>query len=152
MATMLSTIAAKLLAETIPVGTCLVNLRRNPSQQYPTLKVNGKMEGGHRIVWQAANGPIPDGMVIHHVCERQRCLNIEHLEMLTRNAHSLHHQPKRERCAKHDRLYDRTNPRGDGVCRLCAREAEERYYAKDPERARARHRRHQAKKRARSAG
>jgi HNH endonuclease len=33
----------------------------------------------HRIVWQEANGPIPDGMEICHTCDNPPCVRLDHL-------------------------------------------------------------------------
>jgi hypothetical protein len=33
----------------------------------------------HRIVWEAANGPIPDGMEVCHSCDNPPCARLEHL-------------------------------------------------------------------------
>lgn len=122
--------AARLIAEAkTDSGGCLLN-GRNPSQRYVTVKLSGKILLGHRVVWEAIHGLIPAGMTVHHTCEKQRCLNVAHMELKTRSAHSKHHAPVLERCRKHDRAYDRRNARGNGVCRLCASEAEARYRKK----------------------
>lgn len=44
-----------------------------------------------RWVWQKANGPIPDGMEIHHINEDPTDDRLENLEMLTTTAHQSHH-------------------------------------------------------------
>ena len=41
-------------------------------------------EGAHRLVWSALVGPIPDGWwVIDHLCYQKRCLNVDHMEVVT---------------------------------------------------------------------
>lgn len=60
--------------------------------EYRWLRHNGKPTHAHRIVWEKANGPIPDGYHVHHRCENKACINLEHLELLEAGEHSrLHH-------------------------------------------------------------
>jgi hypothetical protein len=44
------------------------------SKGYGQLKV-----GVHRLAWELANGPIPDGMQVLHRCDNARCCNPDHL-------------------------------------------------------------------------
>lgn len=37
----------------------------------------------HRWVWEAANGPIPAGLVIRHKCDNRLCIRLSHLELGT---------------------------------------------------------------------
>jgi hypothetical protein len=37
----------------------------------------------HRIVYELNVGPIPEGMVIDHLCRNRACINYEHLEVVT---------------------------------------------------------------------
>lgn len=37
----------------------------------------------HRYVWERENGPIPEGMMIDHVCWNRACVNLEHLRLAT---------------------------------------------------------------------
>ena len=53
----------------------------------------------HRRVWEDANGPIPDGHVIHHVNEDGADNRIENLQLMRAGDHVSHHhlgKPKRK--------------------------------------------------------
>lgn len=38
----------------------------------------------HRVVWELTVGPIPEGLTIDHLCRVRHCVNIDHLEPVTR--------------------------------------------------------------------
>jgi len=37
----------------------------------------------HRYTWEKANGPVPQGMQLDHLCRNRACVNIAHLEVVT---------------------------------------------------------------------
>ncbi|GAA3816395.1 HNH endonuclease signature motif containing protein [Cellulomonas soli] len=37
----------------------------------------------HRLAYELARGPIPEGLVIDHLCRQTTCLRVEHLEPVT---------------------------------------------------------------------
>lgn len=37
----------------------------------------------HRIIWQATNGPVPEGMMLMHSCDVRNCVNLDHLSLGT---------------------------------------------------------------------
>jgi hypothetical protein len=53
------------------------------TEGYGTLKVDGRARKAHRVSWENANGPIPEGMVIDHACGNRLCVNVEHLRPRT---------------------------------------------------------------------
>lgn len=66
---------------------CWISLYSTGSHGYSQIgwqqgkKVTMKL--GHRVSWEAANGPIPDGMTVDHVCRVRRCINPEHLRLMS---------------------------------------------------------------------
>ena len=53
----------------------------------------------HRWAWQAANGPVPDGLTLDHLCGQTACVRPEHLEPCT-NAENLRRRHARRRAAQ----------------------------------------------------
>jgi hypothetical protein len=44
-----------------------------------------RMLYAHRVYYEEANGPIPDGLVIDHLCRQSACVNPDHLEAVTQS-------------------------------------------------------------------
>ena len=84
----------------------------------------GRTRLAHRLLWEEEHGPVPDGMVLDHLCRNRACINLAHLEVVT-NAENLRRGLNgvlRIRCAEGhallgDNLY--VDPRGSRVCRTC---------------------------------
>lgn len=39
----------------------------------------------HRMVWEMVKGPIPDGLVVDHLCMNRSCVRPSHLELVTQD-------------------------------------------------------------------
>lgn len=80
---------------------CIVPVNRKLNQD-GYYRVNRKRHGRaymhHRLVWEAANGPIPDGYEIHHRCGNRACQNINHLEIIEGSAHATLTNLERDFC------------------------------------------------------
>ena len=50
----------------------------------------GRSEGAHRWVWTIFRGPVPEGMVINHLCRNRACVNPYHMEV-TSQAENVRH-------------------------------------------------------------
>ena len=61
---------------------------RRPSERY--FSKNGRIL--HRVVWEAHNGPIPDGYCIHHRDHNPANNDISNLQMMTYAEHAAHHK------------------------------------------------------------
>lgn len=58
---------------------------------YGYLDIDGRNVRAHRFAYELANGPIPDGLFIDHICHTRNCVNPEHLRPATakQNAENL---------------------------------------------------------------
>lgn len=78
----------------------------------------------HRAVWEAINGPIPEGMTVDHRCHVITCANPRHLRLLTNVANAMDNGQGRKTHCPHGHAYDATNTyvdrRGHRRCRACA--------------------------------
>jgi len=57
----------------------------------------------HRRAWVEANGPIPDGMMVCHHCDRPSCINPEHLFLGTALDNNRDREAKGRRNVKGER-------------------------------------------------
>ena len=76
------------IARTERRGKCLVWTGAKNGKGYGLLKVNGRFTRAHRYAYEEAYGPIPDGMLIDHICHNRTCVNVEHLRLATHQQNS----------------------------------------------------------------
>lgn len=50
---------------------------------YGHIYFEGSTQRAHRVTYTLLIGPIPDGMELHHRCEREQCVNPAHLVVCT---------------------------------------------------------------------
>ena len=74
---------ARLWARVDTSGRCHLWTWSVNTNGYGHLRFNGRNRLVHRIVWEVANGSIPDGMFVRHTCDIRRCVRLEHLRLGT---------------------------------------------------------------------
>lgn len=61
--------------------------RGSLSQGYGRFIVRTENRGAHRVSFELHKGLIPEGYDVHHICRNKRCVNPDHLEILTHKEH-----------------------------------------------------------------
>lgn len=90
----------------------------------------GRIKGrlAHVVAWEKANGPVPEGMTVDHLCRRRACRRLVHLELASRSQQEQRKfwsvRARRKTCAQgHDlRINAAVTPEGGRVCRKCNQE------------------------------
>ena len=106
----------------------------NPTgaKSYRWVRVDGVRVTAHRAAWQAVNGPIPDGMVIMHLCDNRPCSRIDHLKLGTQSENiqdawdkglvRVRTPPPESTHCRQGHLYDgKRDNRGAQLCNECER-------------------------------
>jgi hypothetical protein len=94
---------------------------------------NGKYGHAHRVTYEHHHGPIPDGLVLDHLCRVRECVNPSHLEAVTERENLRRGESPAWRshnsgvCQRGHSLADaRRHPDGRVInCRTCRREKRE---------------------------
>ncbi len=84
---------------------------------------NGGTMLAHRAAWEAAYGPIPDGLTVNHICRNHLCVRPDHLELQTAGDNLRHARNAIPVCpAGHEYDDENTivNRHGHRSCRACA--------------------------------
>lgn len=111
---------------------CLVSRYSAGSHGYAQAWDGERNVLAHRMVWEAANGPIPEGMTVDHFdhCNR-KCIEVGHMRLLTNAENGRRNRPGL------DYPLDWTCPQNHGVdrnaqgkCPECVREHKRRNNAK----------------------
>ena len=77
----------------------------------------------HKVVWEAANGPVPGWGELHHLCFNRLCYRPSHLMVVSRLAHA--YLERKETCRRGHRWSEQVPYLIGGrtrLCRICRRE------------------------------
>jgi HNH endonuclease len=121
----------------IDSGTgCLLWTGTRQSAGYGHMYVAGRgQQLIHRLMWELLVGPIPEALVLDHLCRVRHCASIAHLEVVTFRKNILRGiAPPAVNTAKthcsngheFDLLNTRFNRDGSRTCRACHRDSERR--------------------------
>jgi hypothetical protein len=62
---------------------CWIWMRARTPDGYGRVGVDHKIRFAHRVAYELEVGPIPDGLILDHLCRRPMCVNPRHLEPVT---------------------------------------------------------------------
>jgi hypothetical protein len=86
------TVAERFWEKVDTTGECWVWTASKTSNGYGEMRgADQKKVGAHRLSFELHNGPIPEGLEVHHTCRRRDCVNPGHLRVMT-HAENLQHR------------------------------------------------------------
>lgn len=74
------------------LGPCWEWTRALQSSGYGHAWIDSGSRSAHKVAWVWANGPVPDGLQLDHLCENRKCCRPSHLEPVTSRENS-HRSP-----------------------------------------------------------
>ncbi|KOG21765.1 hypothetical protein ADK36_12325 [Streptomyces viridochromogenes] len=117
-------------------GDCWLWTAKPNGEGYANVRIDGVHYRAHRLAYELLVGPIPDGLVLDHLCRVRHCLNPAHLEPVTiaenirRGRAVLPPYSSRKTHCPQGHVYDEVNtyvtPQGKRDCRTCRRAARRR--------------------------
>jgi hypothetical protein len=101
---------------------------------YGAIWVDGANRMAHRVAYELSEGPIPEGLVIDHLCRNRACVNPAHMEPVTNHENVMRGEGEaaknkaKTHCPQgHEYSEDNTYraARGDRQCKTCRRERDQ---------------------------
>lgn len=105
-----------------PETGCLL-WKASPRLKYIQVSWFNKSTLAHRLVWEETRGPIPDGMTVEHTCGRGRCMNVEHMTLLSRGDNVRAYYARFDTCKKGHPYEGRVTKEGWRICVICKAES-----------------------------
>lgn len=73
----------RFLEKVIQAPNCWIWKGAIATNGYGAFYFDKKIKRAHRVSYEIFNGPIPDGLVVDHICNNKLCVNPKHLQVLT---------------------------------------------------------------------
>ena len=121
----------KFLDKTMYTGDCIVWIAGLTTNGYGKFKYNNRTYRAHRFAWEIAYGPIPQDLVIDHLCRNIVCVNPAHLRAVTQRENifatgslsPIKKQAEQMVCKRGHTLTLSKGKKGR-ICRMCVRRKE----------------------------
>lgn len=79
----------KLLRDHVAITeTCWIWTGALKENGYGQVRWFGKNKRAHKLFYECFKDPVPDGLVLDHICRVRRCVNPDHLEPVTPKVNS----------------------------------------------------------------
>jgi hypothetical protein len=101
---------------------CWVWAKRMLKSGYGAMRVNRRQQRAHRVYYERANGPIPEGQEPDHKCKQKACVNPEHLEPVTHTENMRRARHVKMNLARAEEIRERLRGQGHGILSKLARE------------------------------
>lgn len=116
-------LATRLRRRTKIAGECIEWTGAVQSKGYGSIgDSSGSSKLAHRVAWELANGPIPHGLTIDHLCMNKLCVNVAHLEVVTRAENIRRRYRDQTHCKYGHPLPTERDKTGRRRCKPCRRE------------------------------
>ena len=115
-----------------PEDGCWEVIKPN-NKGYTQFYVDGKYPLVHRWSYEHFVGPIPEGLVIDHLCNNNDCWRPDHLEPVSQKVNVRRGEAtaaSETHCANNHEFTPETTyiyPNGDRDCRVCRRASQKKY-------------------------
>lgn len=76
---------------------------------YGSFRIKGNTRTAHRVIWELLRGKVPEGLVLDHLCRNRKCVNPEHLEVVTQRENCMRGLIGGKTHCKNGHLFDEEN-------------------------------------------